>query len=399
MRLLFCIHSLNLGGTENALLSLVNELNTDKYEITLLLLENKGELFKNIPNKVKIEFLKDFKYMKPIIFDPPYYYAVSDLKKRKISNMFKTLFRYGKIKITGSWVYNFKKALKEYPIQYKTDIAVAFAGPSDFISYLILNNVDAKRKYQWIHFDITKIITNTNFGNQFYPQFDKILCVSENARNTFAKTFPQVESKTEVFENIVSENLIKHQAEIGETYTDSFDGIRILTLGRLSEEKGQQMIPAVVKRLKDDGLNFRWYLIGEGKLRAELEEQIKKLGIENELILLGLKINPYAYLKDCDLYVQTSLHEGYGITIHEAKIFNRPVVTTAVLSASNLIANNEDGLIVPICENGIYVGVNELIKNEKKRNDFSRFIKKDELQNSNKIEALFSKYFSNSNFN
>lgn len=382
---------MNLGGTEKALLALLNELDLTNNEVTILLLEQKGELLDQIPHGVTVEALKGFEKMRPIIFNSPRSYALNDFRKGNVLNAVKTLIRYTKVKTGNSWHYNYIEALKHYPIRYKTDIAVAYAGPSDFISYIILNNVDAKKKFQWIHFDITKMISNTKFGNRFYPYFDKIFCVSKNARDTFVKTFPQFESKTEVFENIVSENLIRQQAETGESFTDDFKGIRILTLGRLSEEKGQRMIPAVVKRLKDEGLDFRWYLIGEGKLRANLEEQIKKLGIENELILLGLKINPYPYLKDCDLYVQTSLHEGYCLTIHEAKIFKKPVVTTAVLSAPNLIENQGDGLIIAISIDGIYSGVRELITNKARREKFERFIKKPKLKSSEKIESLIAK--------
>lgn len=209
---------------------------------------------------------------------------------------------------------------------------------------------------------------------------DMIVSISKEVQNKL---------KTENFENIVSETDLKRQSEFGESFHDDFDGLRILTLGRLAVEKGQQLVPNVVRRLKDDGLNFRWYLIGEGNLRKELEKEIKRLRIENELVLLGSKINPYSYLKDCDLYVQTSLHEGYCITLYEAKIFEKPVVTTDFLSASNLIENHGDGLIVEISENGIYAAVKELIKDDNKRKEFSSFLKKPESRNEQKIQKYF----------
>lgn len=380
---------MNLGGTEKALLGLLNEIDLKENEVTVLLLEKKGELLNRIPNEVKIKTVPEFEKMKPIIFNPPHYYAMSELKKKNIFNAIRTIIRYIKVKLTNSWYYNYIEALKEYPIKYEADIAVAFAGPSDFISYLILNNVKAKIKYQWIHFDVTKVISNKNFGNRFYHRFDKIFCVSQNSKNTFVKEFPQFESKTEIFENIVSETDLKCQSEFGESFHDDFDGLRILTLGRLAVEKGQQLVPNVVRRLKDDGLNFRWYLIGEGNLRKELAKEIKRLRIENELVLLGSKINPYSYLKDCDLYVQTSLHEGYCITLYEAKIFEKPVVTTDFLSASNLIENHGDGLIVEISENGIYAAVKELIKDDNKRKEFSSFLKKPESRNEQKVQKYF----------
>lgn len=188
---------MNLGGTEKSLLALLNKLDLVNNEVTILLLERKGELLNQIPSEVKVEVLKGFEKMKSIIFDPPLQNVLSDFKRGNILNGIKTLIRYVKVKIRNSWYYNYIEALKNYPIHYKADIAVAFAGPSDFISYLILNNVEAKIKYQWIHFDIDKIVTNKNFGSRFYPCFDKIFCVSENAKDTFTKVFPQFEPKTE----------------------------------------------------------------------------------------------------------------------------------------------------------------------------------------------------------
>lgn len=125
---------MNLGGTEKALLGLLNEIDLKENEVTVLLLEKKGELLNRIPNEVKIKTVPEFEKMKPIIFNPPHYYAMSELKKKNIFNAIRTIIRYIKVKLTNSWYYNYIEALKEYPIKYEADIAVAFAGPSDFIS-------------------------------------------------------------------------------------------------------------------------------------------------------------------------------------------------------------------------------------------------------------------------
>ena len=141
-----------------------------------------------------------------------------------------------------------------------------------------------------------------------------------------------------------------------------------------------------IVELKKDGYNFKWYLIGDGALRSSLEDQINFLHIDSNLILLGSKLNPYAYLQDCNLYVQTSLHEGYCLTIHEAKMFDKPVVTTAVMSASNLIMDGSDGLIVPISEEGIYQGVKRLLDYSQLRIMFSKaLLAKDTSDEINKI--------------
>ncbi len=365
---------MNLGGTEKALLSFINALEGKKCHVILLLLESGGVLYDAIPGWVEVVILPRFEQMKPIIYDPPQHLSLQQLRRGAIFEAFQTIKRYLTIKASKKWYLNYIVALKNEPVAFEVNIAIAFAGPSDFISYYIHKQVKADRKIQWIHFDVSKVVYNTNFGNTYYTYFDAIYCVSANAKQVFDNIFPQYKDKTYVFENIVSKVQLDEMSTHGDTFDDDFEGFRLLTIGRLSGEKGQDMIPAVVRRLRDEGYLFRWYLIGDGDLRPVIEKKIREMEISDELVLLGSKINPYRYLKDCDLYVQSSLHEGYCITIHEAKIFDRPVVTTAVASAANLIVHNGDGLIVDISENGLFHGVKEILENPALMTAFSRFM-------------------------
>lgn len=363
---------MNLGGTEKALLSFINALADNNIKVTLLLLEDGGILRNEIPTWVHVEILNVFENIKPVIFEPPLALTKIQLKQGQFWNALNTILRYVKVKISKSWYYNYITALKDYKSNYNADVAIAFAGPSDFISYFVLKHIEAPKKYQWIHFDVREVLLNTNFGNKYYSGFDKIFCVSDNAKKIFDQVFPRLKNKSNVFRNIVSKQDLVSRAFQGNSFTDDFMGLRIVTLGRLSKEKGQDMIPEVVRRLDKDGFDFRWYLIGDGDLKSVLEPQIELLNIGNNLVLLGSQLNPYAYLRDCDLYVQTSLHEGYCLTIHEAKMFDRPVVTTHVASASNLIKNNEDGLIVPISVNGLYAGIKQMLLDRELRDKCSK---------------------------
>lgn len=367
-------HKMNLGGTEKALLSLINSLEGENVSISLLLQEPGGVLFDQIPDWVTIQFVKDFDQMKSIIYDPPLSLIKKTFFELKWFSFTKHLFRYLKVKLTGLWHLNYIEVLKNVSKIHTADIAIAFAGPSDFVTYYMHKCVSASKKIQWIHFDVRNVIFNKKFGQKYYHFYDIIFCVSENAKLVFDQMFPQFSNKTKVFKNIISESNLKKLALIGETYSDGFDGLKLLTLGRLSSEKGQQMIPNVVKRLRDEKMKFRWYLVGDGDLFEALQKEIEVLGIEKELVLLGAKINPYGYVSDCDIYVQTSLHEGYCLTVHEAKIFDKPVVLTNVASATNLIIHDKDGLIVGISEEGIYNGVKTLMIDEEKRNFFKQNI-------------------------
>jgi glycosyltransferase involved in cell wall biosynthesis len=365
---------MNIGGTEKSLLSLINALNKEEFDVTIICFRKFGGLLNQIPEWVKINFLQEEVDVMTYIKFPLLQIIRSAVKNVKFLTVLRLIYLYTKIKIYQDWSFLYQYCLRNYFDNNKYDIAVAYMGPHNFISHLVLSKLQATKKYQWIHFDVSKLSLSTAYGNKYYPKFDKVFCVSENAKEIFDNYFPSVNNKTTVFRNIVSKAELLSKAEQGETFTDSYKGLRIVTLGRLYKEKGQQMIPSVVARLKNEGYDFKWYLIGDGNLRNQIEEQINELGIEQNLVLLGSQLNPYAYLQDCNLYVQSSLHEGYCLTIHEAKIFEKPVVTTAVASASNLIVDEADGLIVPISVEGIYEGVKKMLVNPILMAEFSKSI-------------------------
>lgn len=393
--LLIIVEEMNLGGTEKSLLTFLNQLKTKKqYQIKLLLLKNKGELLDQIPPEIEVQVLSGYSEFQNQTKEISVQGIVRLIKQLKFTVALKAIRYYLKIKLTHKWYLQY-----DYPDielqKYTTDVAIAFSGPHYFITWFTINKIKAEKKIQWIRFDVAKIIAEYDFGHLYYPRFDKIYCVSQSAYHAFVNRYPKTKSKTAVFANIVSADQIKQLAEKGETFDDDYSELRILTVGRLSKEKGQQMIPEIVKRLKDDGYTFRWYLIGDGSLREEIENEIRRLKIEDYLILLGNQINPYPYFNDCDLYVQTSYHEGYCQTVHEAKLFEKPVVTTDFINASNLIVNDEDGFIVPINSEGIYLGVRELMDSKQKRNEFRRFLKKDKMQKPEAVKELVDSWFLN----
>ncbi len=386
--ILLMVANMNVGGTESSLLSLLSVLPQDRYDVTVLLLEKNGGYLGDIPEWVHVDVVDGFEKMKPVINDPPLVNIINGLKSKKFLEAIHLSFIYVKVKLSNNWTPFYGYALKKYKVNRQFDIAVAYAGPSNFISYFIANNVEAKRKLQWIHFDVTKLDLNKKFGEEYYKFFDKIYCVSEGSKKEMAGYFPKYSSKIDVFENIISPEKIKESAKTGATFDDEYQGVRILTLGRLSEEKGQLMIPAVVEKLKQDGFDFRWYCIGDGVIRKKLENLIIDNEIQDHLVLLGLQKNPYRFLRDTDIYVQTSFHEGYGLTIHEAKICNRPMVITEVASARDLIRNYETGLIVDINEDSIYEGVKKLLANKELRGKFQNNLIEENKQPLSYVENI-----------
>ena len=192
---------------------------------------------------------------------------------------------------------------------------------------------------------------------------------------------PSTVGKSEVLLNIISKDLVCNMANEEINFDDKFDGIKIVTVGRLSKEKGQDLAINALYKLINDGYKVRWYCVGEGNARGEYEKLIKEKNLENNFILLGANPNPYPYIKKSDIYVQTSRHEGYCLTLAEAKCLCKPIVTTNFIGAYEQIEDEINGFIVKPGDVDGYVEVlKKLILNKDLRKNMMRESRRIALQ-------------------
>lgn len=346
-KILFVLSSMNIGGVEKSLLSLLSTFPKDKYDVTILLLNKKGGFLEYLPSWVNVEEADWFKYVNSIIMQPPQTTVKNYIKENrffKASSFMKDYFFSKYMKNRYIYYKNILKEIPEYKEEY--DIAVSYAGPTEIIDAYVAKKVKAKKKVAWVHFDVSKHLINKKLYEKLYKDYDKIFAVSNEAKKKLLDKISGVERKTEVFFNIVSENLIKEMAEAEQEvkYDDSF--INIVTVGRLSKEKGQDLAIETLRLLKNDRYKVRWYCVGDGNSKKEYEELIKKYELEKDFILVGAKPNPYPYIKNADIYVQTSRHEGYCLTLAEAKCLKKIIITTDFTGAKEQIKNNKNGFIV-----------------------------------------------------
>lgn len=375
-KVLFMVINMNVGGTEKALLNMIEVMPEDKYEITILMLEKFGGFLNAIPQRVNVEYLDGYREMKEILNNPPKTVLLNFIKSWYLLKAVHFMFLFVIAAINKERSFLFNRLLHDKDISQKEyDIAIAYAGPMDFISYFILKKVKAKKKYQWIHFDVSKIGFNIKFASNYYKEFDKVFTVSKEGENQLLKIIPSLKSKTEVLINVTNPEKIVQLAKEGNGFRDNFNGVRILTVGRLSKEKGQDLIIPVLARLKSEGFNVRWYCIGEGGARKEYEEMIKEYGIEDHFLLLGSESNPYTFMQQADLYVQPSRHEGYCLTLAEAKCFHIPIVSTKFAGVSEHIIDRKTGLIVKADSISIYKAVNKILTDSRLRNELINNIK------------------------
>lgn len=371
MRVLFCLTDMNIGGMERSLLNLFECLPSN-YDITLLLLEKKGGFLGHVPKNINIISLENYSKIKDYIHNAPLDNIKTELNLSNYAKALKLLILYLITKITGNWLwmYNiFSKDLKS--LEGNWDIAIAYAGPHNFISYYIAQKVNAVKRIAWVHFDLSKIKLNVKTASIIYRKFDCITVVSEDCKKEFLKLFPQFKKKVSVLHNQISPETIRKLSKSGPGFFDKYDGIRIVTVGRLSKEKGHDLFIPVVKRLVEENYNIRWYCIGDGNMRQILEQMIIDANLEQYVMLKGAYENPYPFMLEADIYLQPSRYEGHCVTILEAKCLHKPIVCTNFAGASEEIENEQNGLIVETSEEGLYRGLVSLLNNPQLAAKFS----------------------------
>lgn len=354
--------NMNIGGTEKALLNMISEMPKEQYDITIMMLEKSGGFLDYIPKHVHVKCFQDFQRIKGLLNFPLQNSALHFLKSGKFLKAFSLMWIYFITKLLNDRSILFEYLLREHEeIRTEYDTAIAYAGPMDFISYFVLNRINAKKKIQWIHFDVTKIGFNKKFAGKHYEKFNGIFVVSDEGRRKLINILPNLEKRVNTYINNISPTSLDRLAIKGKGFTDDFSGIRILTVGRLSKEKGQDLAIHVLTNLKAAGYKVRWYCIGDGIAKSEYESLIEKLKVKSDFILLGSDPNPYPYMSQCDIYIQPSRHEGYCITLAEAKHFEKPIISTNFTGAREQLDSYHMGFVVNLDQQEMYLEIKRLI--------------------------------------
>ena len=362
IKLLIVVDSLSIGGVQTTLINLLKTLEKDnELDITLLPLVDDGQLISAIPNNIKVIHIakKSQILLKPI---------------RKLAKSFKLftllkvlkyyLPKHGKMQDGENIRYNVINSLENCKEEY--DVAIAYTDSSSL--FYVSEKVKARRKYVWVHMDYTEKNNRPMFHNEFYEKMDKIVCVSVQAKKSFDNLNNHLSNKTIVIHNTFDVEKIDNlkNEEVKEFNHELFN---IVTVGRLSKEKNFLMlIRAYYKSKSFFNKKTMLYIVGDGIEYKNLKKEIALLNLSNECILLGAKTNPYKYMNKCDLYVQTSIREGFGMTLYEASYLKKPILSTKVAAVNELFKNN-DALIVDNNLEDISQGLIKLVNNDAYRNE------------------------------
>lgn len=346
-KMLVACKNMNVGGVEQSLLSFLNSLDRTQYEVDLLLLERTGNFIDGIPSWIHVIEYRDYRNIQDELNNPPIHSIIKNIKQKKWIKSMKLAIAYAKTKFTQDYYFFYQEVFKTCSALTKTyDIAIAYSSLMTYLTWIVMYKVRAKKYIGWIHFDIQKMGFNKKVLLRLHQPMSTIYIVSQEALQHFIDAFPQLKDKTQLKYNIINEKQILEKANQDNVYIKKGNKKILVTLGRLTREKGQDIIPEIVYELKKKNYDIAWYIIGKGALAHTIKEGAAKLGVSDAIYLLGEQKNPYPYLKQADVYVQTSIHEGFCITLAEAKLFGMPIVSTRFTGAAEQLINRSDCLIV-----------------------------------------------------
>lgn len=385
--ILFVIDSLQSGGAEKSLVSLLSLFDYQKYNVDLLMFSQNGLYINLIPEEVKVLDVPDIlkaqrKSIRTLLDNQKYRELYVRLRMSlSLRNPYKRKNMHT-AQVCWNWLSKYMKQ-----IDYKYDIAIAYS--QGIPTYFVAEKVSAKKKICWINTDYKLAPYNKKYDEKYYEQFNNIVAVSNHNKDVFVNEIPEMRNKTSVIYDIISPKLITSMAKEQKGFIDEYKGLKLLTIGRLVELKGYDLAIEASCKLKKDGIDFKWYVIGEGVLKEQLQKSINKYGLEDNFIFLGTYQNPYTFLNEIDIYVQPSRFEGFGLAIAEAKVLNKPIIATNFTVVHDQIKNQENGLIVEMNAGAIYKGIKELINNATLRNNLASNLQKEEKGSEKEIEKVY----------
>ena len=391
--LLIVSHALEIGGAERSLIGLLDALDPERWDIDLFLLRHQGELIADIPEYVNLlpevpAYTVLARPMKDTLREGHVLLTAARLTGRIAAGRYAK--KHGHTESGVGLEYSHKFTCPLMPkIQPGTeyDLAISFLTPH----YFVAKKVQAKQKIAWIHTDYSRVQVNIPSETAMWSAYDHIASISDAVTESFLKLFPGLKNKVVLIENILPVRYVKKQAKAFSVEPEMpADGIRLLSIGRFCYQKNFENVPDICARLLEKGLRVYWYLIGFGPDEGLIRERIAASHMEEHVIVLGKKENPYPYINACDLYVQPSRYEGKAVTVREAQTLGKPVVITRYATSASQLEEGVDGVVVPMDNEGCAEGIAVLLRNPEEMARLSDCCQQRDYTNAAEIGKLYA---------
>lgn len=386
-------HAMEIGGVERALLGLLETIDTGKYEVDLFLMRHQGELMKYIPPNINllpeaapyaclaVPITDVFKRRQLRV-------ALGRVRGKRAAKKRARQLGLSHCENDLALEYSHKYTMRAMPkmSDKEYDLAISFLTPH----YFVAEKVTAKKKAAWIHTDYATVRVDRDSQVKMWDRYDVIASISEQVTESFLHIFPELKPKIQLIPNIMPITYMQSLAdEFSAEQEMPDDGtIKLLSIGRFCTAKNFDNVPAICKIIRESGCNVKWYIIGYGSDEEKIRRKIQEAGMQDDVILLGKKENPYPYIKACDLYIQPSRYEGKCVSVIEAQILHKPVVITNYATSGSQLKDGYDGVIVPMDNAGCAAGIAAVIRNEELQNRLIENTKASDYTNAGEIEKI-----------
>lgn len=391
-KVLITSFDMEIGGVERSLIGLLSHFNYTDHEVDLLIYSHTGDFMTLLPSEPHLlpenPQYKTFRQgIKEVLLNRYFSLAVARLYANFAAK------RYGrKHQFKESGIYQMQLIWEKClpflkPVEKEYDVAISYLWPH----YFVATKVKAKTKIAWIHTDYSTMETDVEMDTKVWSQYDYIISISDHVTKSFLRQYPTLSNKIIMIENIISPSFI--QAMSLEEASLPFDqnNFNLLSVGRLCYPKGYDHAIKALRILHDKGYtNIKWYVVGYGGDEPMLRDLIAENGLEDSFILLGKQMNPYPYIKACDLYVQPSRYEGKAVTVTEAQILHKPVLITNYETAKSQLKDGFDGWITEKSIEGIAQGVEKLYLDVPLRETLVKGCEQTNYGNADELEKLYA---------
>lgn len=383
---------MEVGGVERSLINLLNNFDYEQHQIDLLIYSHTGDFMSLLPLEPNLlpenKQYKTFRQgIKEVFLNKYFMIGVARLYSYMAAKVYGQKYQFKE-----SGIYQMQLIWEKclpflLPVKKEYDVAISYLWPH----YFVANKVKARIKIAWIHTDHSTMETNLEMDLKVWSQYDYIISISDEVTKSFLSQYPSLESKIVMIENITSPQFIRMMANENDQIPFHPEHFNIVSVGRLCYPKGYDNAVKALRILHDRGYtNLKWYIVGYGGDESMLRELIAQNGLEDSFILLGKKINPYPYIKACDLYVQPSRYEGKAVTVTEAQILYKPILITNYETAHSQLKNEFDGYITEKSIEGIANGVEKLYLDAQLREQLVEGCKQSSYGNADELQKLYS---------
>lgn len=343
-RILFIDGPLGGGGAERVLIDILRNMDYSRYEVDLALICRGGVLMDEVPEQVNV-----------IELWPGYSWD------------YKLAFRLSKW-LRCNWLFSRKMNGQKLRRDYDAEISFLEGMPLKLGS---LRTTKAK-KVTWVHCDID---THRYEASQFFPgeelaaydKMDVVVNVSKDCEDAFRRRFPDCTAERRVIYNPIDRHKIERLAQEGDAQTKNDNCLTIITVGRVTPPKKPERLLQVAKMAKDANLNVRFKWVGDGELRERTERLRDSMGLTDMVEFVGFTNNPYPHIKSADIMMVTSDYEGFCLVICEAMCLGVPVISTRTAGPSEIIGDNEYGILTDISAEALFTALRHWIDNPSER--------------------------------